>query len=177
MKMSKLVLREPILTQRDYSLAAGLDTTTTNNLVARGILPVDEVVGGRGRGLRKFTPLNAWSGRLLSETVQHHKLPLADAAKIAEVASRLASKGRYVDHWVRALENGRSFVGAFMLVTWSNDCYDAQIINSDSAGRPDFTAPESTRFLEHPFMVLPLSALFEEVWRKCTALLGAQQSL
>ena len=42
-------VHEPILTQRQYSALTGFDPVTTNNLIARGILPVDEVVPGRGR--------------------------------------------------------------------------------------------------------------------------------
>jgi hypothetical protein len=58
---------EPILTQRQYSALTGFDPVTTNNLVARNILPVDEVVPGRGRGVRLFTRLRAWEGRIVNE--------------------------------------------------------------------------------------------------------------
>jgi len=166
---------EPVLSQRQYSLGAEFDSTTTNNYVARGIVVPDKIVSGRGKGIRLFTPLKAWEGRIISTSVKHHKMPLADAAEIADVAKRLATEGGFVDHWARALEGGRPFVAGFMLVTWQDDCYDAQIINGDKAGRPDFSSPKAARFLKQPFLVLPLSHLFEDVWNKCTAMLAADR--
>jgi hypothetical protein len=167
-------IHEPILTQRQYSALTGFDPVTTNNLIARDILPVDEVVPGRGRGVRLFTRLRAWEGRIVNESVTHHKMPLADAAKIAEVASRLATKGGWLDHWARALSEGRPFVATYLAVTWGADnCYDAQLI--DGNNEPDFSSPEAARFLTHPFMVVPLSALFEDVWKKSMVMLSADQ--
>jgi hypothetical protein len=168
-------IHEPILTQRQYSALTGFDPVTTNNLIARGILPVDEVVPGRGRGVRLFTRLRAWEGRIVNESVTHHKMPLADAAEIAKVATRLATKGGWLDHWSRALSEGRPGVAAFMVVTWSDDCYDAQVINGNEAGKPDFSSSEAARFLMHPFMVLPLWALFEDVWKKSMAMVSADK--
>jgi hypothetical protein len=169
-------IHEPILTQRQYSALTGFDPVTTNNLIARDILPVDEVVPGRGRGVRLFTRLRAWEGRIVNESVTHHKMPLADAAKIAEVASRLATKGGWLDHWARALSEGRPFVATYLAVTWGADnCYDAQIIDGNKAGEPDFSSSEVARFLTHPFMVVPLSTLFEDVWKKSMVMLSADQ--
>ena len=157
--MKKLTpgLFEPVLTQRQYSTLTGFNPVTTNNLVSRNILPVDEVVPGRGRGVRLFTRLRAWEGRIVYEAVTHHKMPLADAAEIAEVAVRLASQGGYLDHWGRELGKGRLGIPVFLLVTWSDGCYDAQVINGNETGGPDFSAPEAARFLSHPFMIVPLS--------------------
>ena len=169
-------IHEPILTQRQYSVLTGFDPVTTNNLVARNILPVDEVVPGRGRGVRLFTRLRAWEGRNVNESVTHHKMPLADAAEIAKVATRLATKGGWLDHWARALTEGRPVDAKFMVVTWGADnCYDAQLIDGNKAGEPDFSSPEAARFLTHPFMVLPLSTLFEDVWKRSMGMLSADQ--
>jgi hypothetical protein len=166
-------LHEPILTQRQYSALTGFDPVTTNNLIARNILPVDEVVPGRGRGVRLFTRLRAWEGRIVNESVTHHKMPLADAAEIAQVASRLTTKGGWLRHWARALTEGRPVDAKFMVVTWGADnCYDAQLIDGNEAGEPDFL-PEAARFLTHPFMVVPLSTLFEDVWKKSMVMLSA----
>jgi hypothetical protein len=105
----------------------------------------------------------------------HHKMPLADAAEIAKVAVRLARKGGYVDQWARELDKGRPGVPAFLLVTWSDSCYDAQVINGNETGGPDFSSPQAARFLPHPFLVLPLWTLFEDVWKKSAAMLSADQ--
>jgi hypothetical protein len=166
---------EPILTQRQYSALTRFDPVTTNNLIARGILPVDEVVPGRGRGARMFTRLRAWEGRIVNEAVTHHKMPLADAKKIAEAAVRLTTKSGYLGLWARALSKGLPGAAAFLLVTWSDDCYDALIVHGNEAVGPDFSSPEAARFLTHPFMVVPLSALFEDVWKKSEAMLSADQ--
>jgi hypothetical protein len=169
-------LRKPIHTQRHYAALTGFDLVTISNLVARRIVPVDEVVPGKGKGVRLFTRLNAWEGRIMHESVEHHKMPLADAAKIAKTASRFATEGGYVDYWARLLEKDRPLVAlAFLVVTWSGNCYDAQIIGGNKAGEPDFSSSEAARFLPHPFMVIPLSALFEDVWRKGTAMLAVDQ--
>ena len=168
-------VNDPILTQRQYSVITGLDSVLTNNLIARNILEVDRVVAGRGRGTRLFTPLTAWEGRILNEAVNHHKMPLADAATIAQVAGRLATKGNWIDHWARNLSEGRPFVAAFMLVTWAVDCYDARIIAADKVGGPDFSSPDAARFLAHPFLVVPLSAFFEDVWKKSMVMLSADR--
>ena len=164
------------VTQRQYSALTGFDPVTTNNLVARKILPVDEVIYGRGRGVRLFTRLRAWEGRIVYELVKHHKMPLADAAEIARAASRLAKKGGWLDHWARALTEGRPFaVASFLVVTWSNDCYDAELVKGDKTGRPDFSSPKLARFLTQPFAVLPISHLFEDVWKKSMAMPSADQ--
>ena len=164
------------VTQRQYSALTGFDPVTTNNLIARNILPVDEVVPGRGRGVRLFTRLRAWEGRIVYELVTHHKMPLADAAEIARVASRLATKGGWLDHWARALSEGRPVaVASFMVVTWGADnCYDAQLVDGNKTGEPDFSS-EAARFLTQPFMVVPLSPLFEDVWKKSMVMLSADQ--
>jgi hypothetical protein len=63
-----------------------------------------------------------------------------------------------------------------MVVTWGADnCYDAQLIDGNEAGEPDFSSPEAARFLTHPFMVVPLSTLFEDVWKKSMVMLSADQ--
>jgi len=175
--MKKLApgIYEPILTQRQYSALTRFDPVTTNNLIARGILPVDEVVPGRGRGLRKFSKLRAWQGRIVNESVTHHKMPLADAKEIAEAAVRLATESGYLGLWARALSKDRPGVPAFMLVTWSDDCYDALIVHSNETGGPDFSSSDAARFLTHPFMVVPLWALFEDVWKKSAAMLSADK--
>ena len=97
----------------------------------------------------------------------------ADAAEIAEVARRLAVKGGFAHHWARSLEANREFVPAFLIMAWSGNCYDAQVIRGDKRGWPDFSAVKDmeTRFLPHPFLIVPLSTLLEDVWRKCTAML------
>jgi hypothetical protein len=162
-------VNEPVLTQRQYSLISGLDPVLTNNLIARNILEVDRVVAGRGRGTRLFTPLKAWEGLILNEAVKHHKLPFPEATTVAQVASRLATKGGWINHWAGGLSKGGTVVGAFMLVTWADDCYDAQIVFADKVGGPDFSSPDAARFLGHPFLVIPLSAFFEQVWKRSKA--------
>jgi hypothetical protein len=166
---------EPILPQRQYCLIAGLDTVLTNNLIKRNILHFDKVVAGRGRGTRLFTPLQAWEGRILNEAVKHHKLPFPEAIRVAQAAGRLARDGKWIDHWARNLSEGRPFVAAFMLVTWADDCYDAWIIAADKNGGPDFSSPDAARFLAHPFMTIPVSNFFVDVWNKSKALLAADQ--
>jgi hypothetical protein len=167
---------EPILPQREYCLIAGLDLVFTNNQIKRKNLTPDKVVPGRGRGTRLFTPFSAWEGRILNEAVKHHKMPLADAATIAQAAGRLAREGNWVDNWARALSEGGRPVHAFMLVTWENKCYEARIIAADNeTGGPDFSSAEAARFLAHPFMAIPVFTFFVDVWNKSKAMVAADQ--
>jgi len=65
-----------------------------------------------------------------------------------------------------------------MIVAWSNDCYDAQVINGDDkTGWPDFASVPDIRrrFFKHPFLILPHKDLFVDVWRKCMTMLAADQ--
>jgi len=176
MTKPRLDARVPILTQHRYSFVAKFDSVTTNNLVARQIVLPDKVVAGRGKGTRLFTPLNAWQGRLISESVNHHKMPLADAAEIARVAFRLAEKGGWIEHWARNLNANRPCLAAYLVVTWTNSCYDAELAGADKAGRPDFSSPKMARFLKQPFIVLPVYHLFEDVWQKCAAMLAKEDT-
>jgi hypothetical protein len=168
-------VNEPILTQRKYSVITGLDAVLTNNLIARSLVEVDTVVAGRGRGTRLFTPLKAWEGRILNEAVKHHKLPFPEAISVAQVAVRLARDGKWIDHWARNLSEGRPFAAAFMLVTWGDDCYDAKIVAADKVGGPDFSSPDSARFLTHPFMTIPVSDFFVDVWNKSKAMVTPEK--
>jgi hypothetical protein len=160
----------PVLNLRDYCAAAGLDVVTANNFINRGFISVDEVVSGRGRGFRKFSVSNAWRGRIMVTSAEHGKMPLADAAEIARLADRLARKEQWMQQWSRALQLGHPVVTGFLAVTWSDDCYDAEIIPGGKGGWPDFS-DERSRFLSQPFLLLPLSELFEDVWKKSVALL------
>ena len=161
---------QPILTQPQFCAGSGVPTTLANNLAQRNIFLADKVMGGR---VRLWSILSTWEGRILSEAVERHKKPLADAAEIAEVARRLAEKGGVAHHWARSLEASQPLIPAFLIMAWSGNCYDAQVIRGDKSGWPDFSAVKSmeTRFLPHPFLIVPLSTLFEDVWRKCTAML------
>jgi hypothetical protein len=176
-RQTSLPIYRPILNQRLYSSVAGFDPVMTNNLIARNILQVDEVVEGRGRGERRFTPFRAWEGRILNESFTNDKMALADAAKIAEVGCRLARTGGYVDHWAGHLNEGNSFIAGFMIWAWSDGhSYDAQLISGDKQGWPDFSsAKDMRRFFARPFLIVPLSDLFADVWQKCVTMLAANE--
>lgn len=169
-KLPFVNIDEPVLTQRQFCAGAGIPATLADNLAQRKIFLPDKVLGGR---VRLWSILSTWQGRILGEAVERHKKPLADAAEIAEVARRLAVKGGLPHHWARSLEANRPFVPAFLIMAWSGNCYDAQVIRGDKRGWPDFSAVKDmeTRFLPHPFLIVPLSTLLEDVWRKCTAML------
>ena len=113
--------------------------------------------------------------KLMEEHAKFH----VHAAKVVEAAkiAALATKGGWVEHWARALDANRSLVTAFMVVAWSNDCYDAQVINGDASALPDFSSVPNMRrrFFKHPFLVLPHKDLFVDVWKKCVAILASEQ--
>jgi hypothetical protein len=135
---------------------------------------VDKVISGRGRGVRMFSFLTTWQGRILNEAAEHHKMPLADARKVADAARRLATKGGYADSWARTLAAGSSISLHAVMLVRPDACQVAQIIKADEAGRPDFAGEEAAQFLKrpfHPFMVVLLSALFEDVWKKCASVM------
>jgi len=97
-----------------------------------------------------------------------------DAAAIG----RLATEGGYIEHWARALDANKPLIAAFMVVAWSKGCYDKQIISADEkTGWPDFASVPNMRrrFFKHPFLLLPLSDLFVDVWQKCVAMLASEQ--
>jgi hypothetical protein len=169
MKKAALDIEQPILTQLQFCQAAGIDMVMANNLVARRILLPSEIGGRHIKGTRLYSISKAYEGRIISETATHHKVPLADAAAIA----RLATQGGYIEHWARALDADRPLIPAFMVVAWSKGCYDKQIINGDKSGWPDFSSVPNLRrrFFRHPFMVLPLLDFFVDVRQKCLAML------
>ena len=172
-KMPALDFNTPSLSQRLFCTAAGFDMASANDWISRGIIEVDETEGWRVKGGRRFSLGTAWRTRILKEMVEDYKMPLARAAEVAELAERLAVKGGHLQHWMTWLEAGKSFIPAFLVVAWSGDCYDGKIITGDKYGWPNFSSAEEVpeRFFNRPFLVVPLSNLFESVWRKCSAML------
>jgi hypothetical protein len=167
-------IKQPILSQPQFCQAAGMNMVMANNLVARRILLPSEIGGRHIKGTRLYSISKAYEGRIISETVTHHKVPLADAAAIGQ----LGTAGGYIEHWARALDADRPLIPAFMVVAWSKGCYDKQIISADEkTGWPDFASVPNMRrrFFKHPFLVLPLSDLFADVWQKCVAMLSSDQ--
>lgn len=152
---------------------------TANNWVARKVLEPTEIGGRQIKGTRLYSISKAFEGRIIIELVKHQKIGPGDAAKVVEAAqiAALATKGGWVEHWARALDANRSLVTAFMVVAWSNDCYDAQVINGDASALPDFSSVPNMRrrFFKHPFLVLPHKDLFVDVWKKCVAILASEQ--
>ncbi len=169
-------VKAPILSQPQFCLAADVDMLTANNWVARKVLEPTEIGGRQIKGTRLYSISKAYEGRIISELVKQRIGP-ADAAKALAKIATLATKGGWIEHWARALDANRSLVTAFMVVACSNDCYDAQVINSDTSGWPDFSSVPNMRrrFFKHPFLVLPHKDLFVDVWQKCVAMLSSEQ--
>ncbi len=121
-----------------------------------------------------FRRSNAWRGRTMIDSARHGKMPLADAAEIARLADRLARKGMWMQQWARALAEGHPMVPAFLAVTWSKECYDAEVIPGGKDGWPDFSSGRNMRerFFAHPLLLVPISQLYVEVWTKSAAMLA-----
>jgi hypothetical protein len=134
--------------------------------------------GGRQiKGTRLYSISKAYEGRIIGELVKQRIGP-ADAGKALAKIAELATKGGWIESWARALEANRPLIPAYMIVAWSNDCYDAQVINGDDkTGWPDFASVPDIRrrFFKHPFLILPHKDLFVDVWRKCMTMLAADQ--
>lgn len=178
MKPRPLDVKAPILSQPQFCTAADADMVTVNNWIARGVLQPTEIGGRQIKFTRLFSVTKAYEGRIISELVRHDKIGPADASKVVEAAevAALAQKGGWVEHWARALSAGRPFIPAFTVVAWLNDCFDAQVINGDKKGWPDFSSASGMRrFFDHPFLILPSSGLFVDVWHKCVALLDNER--
>jgi hypothetical protein len=174
MRRGGVDIKQPILSQPQFCRAAGIDMVMANNLVARRILLPTEIGGRHIKGTRLYSISKAYEGRIISETATHHKVPLADAAAIG----RLATEGGYIEHWARALDADKPLIAAFMVVAWSKGCYDKQIISADEkTAWPDFSSVPNmrSRFFRHPFLVLPLVDFFEDVRKKCLAMLSSEQ--
>src|SRR5580692_8961854 len=118
-----LKVNDPVLTQPNFCSVTGLTNVMVNNLVQRDLFEPDEIGGQKIKGVRLFSRKKAYEGRIIGELVKQ-EIPLSIAAKI----SRLATKGGWLEHWERSLDANRPFIPAFMVVTWSKDSYDAQII-------------------------------------------------
>jgi hypothetical protein len=114
----------------------------------------------------------AFEGRLIGELVKYHKIPPSDAAKVAE---EVVEAG-WVGHWTRAFQSGGPFIHSFLLVAWIEGRLAYKQISGDPAtGRPDFSSAKASDvdcFLEHPFLVLPLSQLYLVVFNKCSEFLS-----
>jgi hypothetical protein len=167
--MPQINIKEPILSQPQFCMAADVDMVTANNWVARKVFLPSEIGGRQIKGTRLYSVQKAYEGRIISELVKHHKILPGDAANIAA----LATKGGFIEHWARALDANRKFVAAVMVVAWSNDCYDAHVVDADKNGWPKFKSiPDARRrFSAHPFLVVPLSKLFVDVRQNCLAML------
>jgi hypothetical protein len=165
----------PILSQPQMCSVAGMTMATANNLVARGIFGPDDAGQYRAKGTRKYSMARVYEGRIISEQLVHQKVGPSDAAEALKVAklAALARKGGWVEHWARNLDAGRPFIRAFMVVSWVNDCWNAEVIGEDKFGWPDFSAVKDMRrrFFTHPFTVWPLTDLFIDVRQKCMAIL------
>jgi hypothetical protein len=175
MKPPSTDVKAPILSQPQFCEAVGVDMLTVNNWVARKVLEPTEIGGRQIKGTRLYSIAKAFEGRIISELVKQGVGPAQASEGLAKIAE-LATKGGWIEHWARALDAKRPFVTAFMLLTWSKGCYDAQLINGDESGLPDFAVPNlRRRFFKHPFLVMPLSDLFVDVWQKCVAMLSSEQ--
>lgn len=176
MKSNPIVdVKLAVLTQPQFCTAVGTDMITVNNWIARDIVRPTQVGARQAKGTRRYSIADAYQGRILNEVIRHHKIGPADAAKLYDAAriAALAKKGGWVEHWARALDENRAFVTSFMVVAWINDCYDAQVVNGDKDGWPDFSsAPNTRRFLKHPFLLLPSTGIFLDVREKCLTMLA-----
>ncbi len=161
-------VKRPILSQPQFCAVAGIDMVTANNWVARNVLSPSQVGERQVKGTRRYSLSRAYEGRIISELVRLQKIQPSDATKIAE----LATKGGWIEHWARAIEGKGKFVTAYMVVAWANDCYESQIIDGDKDGLPDFSDKELKRFLGNAFVVLPLTTIFMDAYKKYLAVLG-----
>ncbi len=166
-------VKQPLLSQPQFCLVANVDMMTANNWVARHILEPTEIGGRQIKGTRLYSISKAYEGRIIGELVKRHKIPPSDAAKIAE----LATKGGFIEHWARALQSkGKRFI-AYMAVAWSDDCYASQMVSGDKNGLPEFSIEEMKDFFDHTFIMLPLTAIFVDVYEKSLTMLKADQKL
>lgn len=165
-------VKEPVLSQTQFCEIAGIDMGTANNWVARKVLTPTEIGGRQIKGTRLYSVAKAFQGRLIGELVNYHKVPPSDAAKVAE---KVADAG-WIGHWTRAFERGGSGISSFMLVAWIGGRVAYQQIAGDaSTGYPDFSSVRKDDldcFFEHPFIVLPLSRLYREVYEKSCEILA-----
>jgi hypothetical protein len=95
-------------------------------------------------------------------------MPPSDAASVAEKSTD------WIEHWTRAFEGNRPYIASFMLVAWLDGRLASQPIAGNDSG-PDFSsvkASDTSRFLDHPFIVLPISRLYLAVFKKCREILS-----
>ena len=160
-------VKEPVLSQVQFCEVAGIDMRTANNWVARKVVTPSEIGGRQIKGTRLYSVTKAFQGRLIGELVNYHRIPPSDAAKIAEKVTEAG----WIRHWTDAFERGGSGISSFMLVAWVNGriAYQ-QVAGNASTGFPDFSSVKKDDiegFFDHPFIVLPLSRLYREVYEKC----------
>ena len=169
-------VKDPLLSQPQFCEVAGIDMLTANNWVARRVLLPTEIGGRQIKGTRLYSVTKAFEGKLIGELVKAHKIPPSDAAKVAE---KVVGAG-WVGHWTRAFQSGGSHIPSFMLVAWVEGRLAYQQIAGDPAtGRPDFSSVKASDvdcFLEHPFLVVPLSQLYLDVFNKCSKILSGAKA-
>lgn len=168
-------VKDPVLSQSQFCEVAGIDMTTANNWVARKVCLPTEIGGRHIKGTRLYSVTKAFEGKLIGELVKYHKIPPSDAARVAE---KVVSAG-WIGHWTKAFESGDPYIPSFMLVAWISGRVAFQQIAGDAVSRrPDFSsvrASDVDYFLEHPFIVLPLSQLYLGVFNKCSAILSGSK--
>jgi hypothetical protein len=170
-------VKDPLLSQPQFCEVAGIDMRTANNWVARKVIAPSEIGGRQIKGTRLFSVTKAFHGRVIAELVECHRIPPSDAAKMAD---KVIEAG-WVRHWTRAFERGDSGIPSFMLVAWVNGgvAYQ-QIAGNASTGYPDFSSVKREDvecFFEHPFIVMPLSRMYRDVYEKCREILAGDAGI
>jgi hypothetical protein len=171
------VFNLPKLRQREFCSATKIDMAIMNDLVSRDLIEVDETEGWHVKGGRRFGFLTGWRARMLRDLVEDHKLPLSRAVKVSKLAERLATRGGHLQHWATGLAADKTFIPAFLLVVWSGNTYDGQIITGDDKGLPDFSSAKHVpeRFFKRPFLMVPISEIFADVWEGWAELAASEK--
>jgi hypothetical protein len=114
--------------------------------------------------------LSEWT--LLSIKAEREKAKAVDLTGLVEPA-RISSEGNWAWAVTRAVENGRTF-SVYAYATFAKGQWLLDMHVGEEYKPPHFGLEKLRSELERPFVFIPMSSIFKDVYIECKKLLGVE---